>query len=127
MCKLGTETCTCPVSPALRFLQRCNSAALLHPSLFPPNAGILAVRVVSIEQRPPPTRAPALAAGTNSSVPYHLDRIDQRSLPLDGQFMSTALGTGVNVYIISSVSMQAGAAAHAALLTTTNYCTPSEP
>ena len=37
-------------------------------------------------------------------VPYHLDRIDQRSLPLDGRFSASATGSGVNVYIISSVS-----------------------
>lgn len=30
-------------------------------------------------------------------------RLDQRSLPLDGKFTASADGTGVNVYIISSV------------------------
>ncbi|GAB4822994.1 hypothetical protein N2152v2_010040 [Parachlorella kessleri] len=35
-------------------------------------------------------------------VPYHLDRMDQRSLPLDGRFTANATGTGVNVYIVSS-------------------------
>ncbi|GAB4821409.1 hypothetical protein N2152v2_008455 [Parachlorella kessleri] len=41
---------------------------------------------------------------TNSTawVPWHLDRLDQRRLPLDGQFDATATGAGVNVYLISS-------------------------
>ena len=32
----------------------------------------------------------------------HLDRIDQRELPLDGKLNANASGTGVNVYILSS-------------------------
>lgn len=32
----------------------------------------------------------------------HLDRIDQRALPLDEQFTASALGSGVDVFIVSS-------------------------
>ena len=36
-------------------------------------------------------------------VPWHLDRLDQATLPLDGLFQANVYGTGVNVYILSSV------------------------
>lgn len=54
---------------------------------------------------------------TEAWVPWHLDRIDQRTLPLDGQFGATATGRGVNVYIISSVS-----GGHAALCCSAPCC-----
>ncbi|GAB4822983.1 hypothetical protein N2152v2_010029 [Parachlorella kessleri] len=58
---------------------------------------------------PPPAPAPAQQQKDAQQqqqpqewVPYHLDRIDQRSLPLDGRFSANATGSGVNVYILSS-------------------------
>jgi subtilisin family serine protease len=37
-----------------------------------------------------------------SSVPWHLDRIDQRTLPLDGTFEPAGTGQGVHAYVIDS-------------------------
>ena len=34
--------------------------------------------------------------------PWHLDRIDQSSLPLDGQFTSPNNGSGVDVYVFDT-------------------------
>jgi hypothetical protein len=72
------------------------------------------VRLLEVSQRQPPVppapAPPQLPPQQQQSqqpqqqpwVPWHLDRIDQRSLPLDGKFKATTTGVGVNVYIISS-------------------------
>lgn len=60
------------------------------------------MEVANITQRLPVP--PANTTAPEEWVPWQLDRIDQRSLPLDGQFNATASGQGVNVYIVSSVS-----------------------
>ncbi|CAH1238821.1 PCSK9 [Branchiostoma lanceolatum] len=36
------------------------------------------------------------------AVPWHLDRIDQKDLPVNGQFSATGDGSGVDVYVLDS-------------------------
>lgn len=67
-----------------------------------PPAGAAALRgssgVVAVEWD-----APVTAAGTQEPVPsWGLDRVDQRTLPLDGRFTTARTGAGVNVYIVDS-------------------------
>jgi subtilisin family serine protease len=54
-------------------------------------------RVASVE----PDR-PITAYVTQVSAPWALDRVDQRDLPLNNQYVFTSTGVGVNIYIIDS-------------------------
>lgn len=45
---------------------------------------------------------PVRASTTQTGMPYGLDRIDQRSLPLSGSFTYTATGSGVTAYIVDT-------------------------
>ena len=41
-------------------------------------------------------------AMASSTLPWHLDRIDQLDLPLDEQFSSPSNGSGVDIYIFDT-------------------------
>jgi hypothetical protein len=72
----------------------------LEPGLqLPP--GITGVRVVFVRSRVPPR--PPTANEDRPWVPWWLDRLDQAGLPLDNVASANATGSGVNIYLISSV------------------------
>lgn len=45
---------------------------------------------------------PVRLYSTQSDAPWHLDRIDQRDLPLDSSYQYDASGAGVDVYVVDS-------------------------
>lgn len=72
-----------------------------------PIAGVI---VVSNTSQAAPSPVPDAAVSTAGDVappkgprtPWYLDRIDQRKLPLDGQYHPVGDGAGVDVYVIDS-------------------------
>jgi hypothetical protein len=67
-------------------------------------AGIVQVAVEEIGELPPPSpRNYSAEVLQQPWVPWHLDRLNQHSLPLDGKYTPTATGAGVHVFIVSSV------------------------
>jgi hypothetical protein len=117
-------------SPNASGLRNANS-----PLLIQHLAGIQALQVLRVSQRQPPPAPPSSSSSSGGGggggggagaatpsaaqraqqeqqaprwVPWHLDRIDQRALRLDGAFNTTANGAGVNVYVVSSVRSPSG-------------------
>ncbi|KAL6780335.1 hypothetical protein ACKKBF_B13530 [Auxenochlorella protothecoides x Auxenochlorella symbiontica] len=61
--------------------------------------GMSSPRLAGIRLRPSPQAPDQLQAP--AAVPWHLDRLDQRTLPLDGQYTADNGGLGVNVFLLS--------------------------
>jgi subtilisin family serine protease len=79
-------------------------------SRLPRSVGLWADEVLTARAR----------AGAAVTVPWHLDRIDQRSVPVDGIVATDGLGCGVTVYVVDSGvrithEVFGGRAAHAAV------------
>ena len=43
-----------------------------------------------------------MAVATENSIPYHIDRVDQREFPLDNQYSPIGDGEGVDIYVLDS-------------------------
>lgn len=59
------------------------------------------------------TVTPISTLQTQLQAPWDLDDMDQISLPLDGKYEYTNDGTGVNIYMLDTVSHQASLKQHA--------------
>ncbi|KAK9816754.1 hypothetical protein WJX72_004692 [[Myrmecia] bisecta] len=106
-CNLNATLAPCPYSPQLVLRELLTGEAFQEG--LRKKGLMLSVNVTSINPSPsliPPVKvagAVSAGAGTNLSVvPWYLDRLDQRTLPLDGQYAADNLGTGVNIYLMSS-------------------------
>lgn len=62
------------------------------------------VEYIEEDQTVPEEHFPSglFGSGTQTSAPWHLDRIDQDSYPLDGNYSYDSSGDGVRIYVIDS-------------------------
>ena len=52
--------------------------------------------------------SPDAGMWTQAGAPWHVDRLDQARLPLDGLFHYSLTGTGVNIYVLDTVRRREG-------------------